>query len=1058
MRSHGTWMQHPEWGDARVVPSSDGQGGVVLEFFILPGSDPRRVQVPTEEVLPPRYERGQRIFFSDNSGALRSGRLTEQGLHEGRHVAQQYPGPVSSGPVLLIRITGGETISLPPEMVDICSDLEVGDPTSVLAAMVNEGTWWFRSRTSLRRALARERAVFRGLSGLASSSIEINEHQIRAARLVLRDPVSRYILADEVGLGKTIEAGIVVRQHVLESTGEFKVLVVVPHHLAHQWKGELSEKFALENELLFGSVEVCSFDAVRHVIEHVWDGQTPEMLVIDEAHHLATLAFGDGEDQTGLYHLLTGLSEQAVRVLLLSATPVLRDTAGFLAMLHLLDSDAYRLGDLEEFSRKVESREMVANLAFLLARPVKPMLRPGVAAKARGVFGDDSIAMDLLKDLTDAWDSEDEDAASTLRRRLSGYIRSSHQVYRRLIRTRRDDKSVVDALPQRTLEVVEVESEYLVKCTEFLDDWRLAGLERILGSDQEDAMVALFAEWVTKSLERPRDLLNAINSRINDLEGGGSRAFPDERHLLAEYRSQLRTLVDSASAPALHFLQNQDRGARWVTFLSDESACGGLSSALGSQATVITESVPDTRILLVPQSGEEGLNLQHLKASLLHADLPLSTVRIEQRIGRMDRFNAANMSVESIVLVTPNTYQGFWVDAVSTSARVFEESVSSLQYLIAEAEGLLKRELFEHGREAFERFSEALADKDGPYSLEKEETRLKKQDALDSVHIQSDTGWFQHIDDYEFDGYLDAVEWLRRWTVDGLRFKPRTPKGLEFDISFDPGMPHRLRLTDKHLSRAQLRRWFGPAVDRNAETLPEFLRGDATIVTAGDRRRALASGAALLRIGHPLVTGVDQMLAADDRGRTFAVLLGGGAEELQTFFRFDLRLEAGVWIGADNPTLVRRTEELLPPDYLTVWLNAEGQVQTDSTADRLQEMLSNAQGQSVIGPAAWDTVLDGVEGDWRTLVKGLRNLALAHAGQVDRWRTAIQIATDRAQGARTDLNSALKARQATGQADAESEMWGRELYFLDQLEESIRSAQPTVEAVGVLFCDAGSIR
>ena len=76
---------------------------------------------------------------------------------------------------------------------------------------------------------------------------------------MLADPIERYLLADEVGLGKTIEAGILIRQHVIDRPREVRVLVVVPKHLVQQWKAELVSKFFLPSP---GSVEVVGEDAV----------------------------------------------------------------------------------------------------------------------------------------------------------------------------------------------------------------------------------------------------------------------------------------------------------------------------------------------------------------------------------------------------------------------------------------------------------------------------------------------------------------------------------------------------------------------------------------------------------------------------------------------------------------------------------------------------------------------------------------------------------------------------------------------------------------------------
>ncbi|MFZ3234920.1 MAG: SNF2-related protein [Stellaceae bacterium] len=127
-----------------------------------------------------------------------------------------------------------------------------------------------------------QRAASIGMSALLTSAIELEAHQIEVVRRILQDPVQRYLLADEVGLGKTIEAGILIRQCVLDAIDDFTILVLVPEPLIAQWRSELSSKFFLEH-YLDKSIHVLALgdnDRVRPLLGKA------TMLVIDEAHHL----------------------------------------------------------------------------------------------------------------------------------------------------------------------------------------------------------------------------------------------------------------------------------------------------------------------------------------------------------------------------------------------------------------------------------------------------------------------------------------------------------------------------------------------------------------------------------------------------------------------------------------------------------------------------------------------------------------------------------------------------------------------------------------------------
>ncbi len=92
--------------------------------------------------------------------------------------------------------------------------------------------------------LLKLRGAAQGMTALVSAGIDLAPHQVAAVRRVLTDPVQRYLLADEVGLGKTIEAGLIVRQHLIDDPAT-RVLIAVPDHLCGQWRSELETKLRM---------------------------------------------------------------------------------------------------------------------------------------------------------------------------------------------------------------------------------------------------------------------------------------------------------------------------------------------------------------------------------------------------------------------------------------------------------------------------------------------------------------------------------------------------------------------------------------------------------------------------------------------------------------------------------------------------------------------------------------------------------------------------------------------------------------------------------------------
>ena len=310
----------------------------------------------------------------------------------------------------------------------------LSDPVALLACRAVE-TRFFHSRRSafLRTAMA-QRAGCEGIGGILSSAVELHQHQVGAARRVLLDPVPRYLLADEVGLGKTIEAGMVLRQ--LLADGADEALVLVPAPLAAQWKDELLSKFRINQYP--GRVTVLSHDSLGQVVP-----RARSVLVVDEAHRLVDLA----RDSTDYEHLCA-LALAADALLLLSATPVHSNEDAFLRLLHLLDPANYRLEDLEAFRRKVSIRDDLAVSLSSLddETPVAFLHEP--AAQLHRLLPMDAALSQLLHALDAAIATDDTVRARTRARQIRLHISETYRIHRRVVRNRRTG-SVARSFPVR---------------------------------------------------------------------------------------------------------------------------------------------------------------------------------------------------------------------------------------------------------------------------------------------------------------------------------------------------------------------------------------------------------------------------------------------------------------------------------------------------------------------------------------------------------------------------------------------------------------------------------
>ncbi|TFH87086.1 RNA polymerase-associated protein RapA [Billgrantia azerbaijanica] len=468
--------------------------------------------------------------------------------------------------------------------------------------------------------------------GLAGPRIDLIPHQLYIADEVARRHAPRVLLADEVGLGKTIEAGLILHRLLLTGRAE-RALILVPASLTHQWLVELLRRFALEVTLLdeqqsqahgaanpfeSGQLVLASQDWLfanphrqSQALACDWD-----LLIVDEAHHLdwSPAQVGPG------YACVEQLAGRVPAVLLLTATPEQMGLESHFARLRLLDPDRYHSLDAfrEEEAHYVEVAEAIEALERL----------PGAAADRKAVaavIGEpDSLA--LLDTLANPESSAAQQASA--RDRLREQLLDRHGTGRVMFRNSRRH---VGGFPERRLHVSELEppSAYrrvlrkLERDEDYLDELLIeTGLDHPDVLIYPDAMYRALADdplntepwWqidprVTWLLER----------LVDDAEGGFAG---DKVLVIAHGRETAQDLAEALRvlggfhAPVFHeglSLVERDRAA--AAFADEESGC---------------------QVLVCSEIGSEGRNFQFCR-HLVMFDLPQHPDQLEQRIGRLDR-------------------------------------------------------------------------------------------------------------------------------------------------------------------------------------------------------------------------------------------------------------------------------------------------------------------------------------------------------------------------------------------------------------------------------------
>lgn len=275
-------------------------------------------------------------------------------------------------------INGLSDIVSETDLTPICSE-EANDPLSILAGLNPQGYPLFAARERFVEAFHRITREGSGFRALLSSRIDLMPHQAFVAGVVLMDIHKRYILADEVGLGKTIEAGIIIHD-LLSQNPSANVLILSPGSLVQQWLCEIYSKFGGQ---VFRLIDIRTheqdpFKGARKVIISTnlavsryadellsikWD-----LVVIDEVHHLLA--------SPPLYRFASCLSQKVLSLLLLSAIPAQKREDEFMRLLALLEPDRYRPDDpaqRKEFKHLYASQADIGRRVRILSRRVEQL-------------------------------------------------------------------------------------------------------------------------------------------------------------------------------------------------------------------------------------------------------------------------------------------------------------------------------------------------------------------------------------------------------------------------------------------------------------------------------------------------------------------------------------------------------------------------------------------------------------------------------------------------------------------------------------------------------------
>jgi SNF2 family DNA or RNA helicase len=468
--------------------------------------------------------------------------------------------------------------------------------------------------------------------------MELLEHQVRTAKTVLRRCRGRAMLCDEVGLGKTIEAGLILDELNLRGLAR-SILVLVPPSLVEQWQGEMRRKFSLEfishddpafrargaaawgeHDRVIASMHTAKREPHRSaILARRWD-----MVIIDEAHHLRNA-------RTQLWRFASELQKQFI--LLLTATPVQNNLEELFNLVTLLEPGL--LSTAKQFQRRFVDRR--DKLTPRNVEELHRLLAEVMVRNRRSTVG---------LQFTRRW-------ARTERLALSP---GERELY-----------AAVTGLVRQHLRAAGGKGGFTRMA--------LIALQMALGSSSQAAAATLRNMAASESYPaRERETLAQLSEQAATLAGGSKverllellREFPDKMVIFTQFRATQEMLQRRL----------QEAGHDVAVFH------GGLAR-LEKEAAIERFRGP-ARLLLATESGSEGRNLQFAHA-VCNFDLPWNPMRIEQRVGRLSRIGQTH-DVYVFNLVAADTVEAAVLHLLEAKLSMFELVIGEIDMILGNLE------------------------------------------------------------------------------------------------------------------------------------------------------------------------------------------------------------------------------------------------------------------------------------------------------------------------------------------------------------------------------------
>jgi SNF2 family DNA or RNA helicase len=861
-----------------------------------------------------------------------------------------------------------------------------------VAGLVTGGL--FGGREALTKLLCHLRlstALRSQIYSLRSSRTRFYAYQFKPVLKFLESRRGRLLIADEVGLGKTIETGLILTE-LRQRRPLRRVLIVPPHHLVIKWRDEMRNRFGFQFDILDSRRAldflreydreqdetlvqgILSLQSLRgsRLLER-WREVEPhlDLVVFDEAGRLRNA-------ETKSHEAAELLGGNADAMLLLTATPVQTHDQDLFNLLYLLEPEEF--SSYAVFVQRLEINRHVLETLQSLGRQAPLRDCTGILRQVEQTahvpyFRDNPLYQDVLARL-----GQPEPISRRVRIELQRDLNALNMLGHVLSRTRK--REVQEFQPARRARVIRGEATPEEQGFYELVTRMCRQAYRRLGGTSFAAFATMMPQrqvascmvaMVDTLLERGGRVSAAPGAIVeeSDLTGEDFEFEPEDESVqtltlspseLQSWRVRLaeRDSKWASLRTALAELEHADPGAKVIVYSYFKRTLGYLGERMrqeGIETVTITGdvlSVPDdperdergrrllafrtdprVRVLLATEVGDEGLDLQFCH-TIVNYDLPWNPMRVEQRIGRVDRLGQRSQHVTIISLSMPGTIEDRILERLYHRIGIFERSIGDLEPILGEEVKRLTAELFsgDLSPEEQERLIEQAAD-----VVERRRQEQERWEAETSALIGHDEFFLDEItrarDRHRYVGGEELLIYLRDYLAANHR-------GCTIEGG-DLGGVYRLRVDDG------LREFVREAVPGADPGLRTFLAGSArgeVVFTVDQDLAEEHRDLEFLTFYHPLIRAINRYYEMHPaelhpvsyvRLRSTAVTAGTyawflylveitGARPLRDLELVGIGVEDGEALSADDSELLLAdmvvAAEWVPPSHRTARVDA----------------------------------------------------------------------------------------------------------------------------------------